>query len=371
MIESSEGLSDPPIPSRVRLARELRGMTQREVVEAMDPPVSSPAISQIESGKMRPSPATVQALARALEVPPGFFSAQWPEPHPAHTYFRNLRSTSVKERRRAQARTLLLGNFLAALDQHVRLPEVDVPQKPVSRGATREEIEEAARLVRQRWGLGDGPVPHVVRELERHGVTVARLRMGHRSVDAFSTWTLTHPIVLLSDDKSDNYVRSRFDAAHELGHLVMHRDTEPGTKEIEGQAHDFAASFLMPADVAREVLPDRLDAAGWSRLAELKRTWGISIAALIYRARALSVISPDAYQSAMRHMSARGWRKQEPGDRQMGAAEAPLLLERAVRRASIEAGKDVGDLVASAHLPVNDLLDLLEASTDSRPTLEL
>ena len=76
---------------------------------------------------------------------------------------------------------------------------------------------------------------------------------------------------MLTDDKTDNYVRSRFDASHELGHLVMHEDVEPGTREVEGQAQDFASSFLMPEVIAREELPGRLDAAGWSRLAELKR----------------------------------------------------------------------------------------------------
>lgn len=345
-------------------------MTQREVVDAMDGAISAPAVSQIESGKMRPSPATIEALATALQVPLGFFSAQWPDLS-AHTFFRDLRSTSVRERRRATAQTLLLSNFIAVLSQHVRMPEVDVPEVPIARGASRDEIEQSAQIVRRAWGLGVEPVPHVVRDLERHGIAVARLTMGHQSVDAFSIWTPSRPLVLLADDKSDNYVRSRFDAAHELGHLVMHRGTEPGTKEIEGQAHDFAASFLLPETAARDSLPARLDPAGWARLAELKRTWGISMAALLYRARALRVVSPDAYRAAVRYMSARGWRTQEPGDREMGAPEAPLLLERSVRRAAIEAGLSIQDLVASAHLPIDDLADLLEASVDDRPTIEL
>ncbi len=368
-----EPTPEPPGPARadrIRLARELRGMTQREVVDAIGGAISAPAVSQIESGKIRPSLATVEALAAALRVPPEFFSAQWPE-SPSHTFFRDLRSTSVRERRRAAAQTLLLSNFITALSQHVRMPEVDVPQVPIGRGAARDEIEQAAQVIRRRWGLGLEPIAHVVRELERHGIAVARLTMGHQSVDAFSIWSPSRPLVLLADDKSDNYVRSRFDAAHELGHLVMHRDTEPGSKEIEGQAHDFAASLLFPESVARDLLPARLDPAGWARLAELKRTWGISMAALLYRARALRVLSPDAYQAAVRYMSARGWRKQEPGDREMGAPEAPLLLERSVRRAAIEAGLSLADLVASAHLPVDDLVGLLKAAVDDRPTIEL
>ena len=103
----------------------------------------------------------------------------------------------------------------------------------------------------------------------------------------------------------------------------------------------------------------------------MKRVWGVSMSALLYRARTLSVLSAEAYQAAMRYMSARGWRRQEPGDREMGAPEAPMLIERSVRRAEIEAGISVEDLVRSAHLPVDDMRDLLAASVDDRPIIEL
>ncbi|MDE2717412.1 MAG: XRE family transcriptional regulator [Chloroflexota bacterium] len=361
----------PLLPDRIRVARELRGLTQRDVVERMGHTISPPALSQIEAGKIRPSPATAERLAVTLEVPLAFFSAQWPAGGQPLTYFRNLRSTSVRERRRASAQALLLSDFVAALEQHVRIPEIAVPTLQAPRGAAREEIEDIAQQVRNVWNLGHEPVPHVVRSLERHGIVVARLRMGDSTVDAFSIRIGRRPLVLLTDDKSDNYVRSRFDASHELGHLVMHRGVEPGTKEIEQQAHNFAAAFLLPEASARDELPGRLDATDWSRLAEMKSRWGISIAALLFRARALRIISADAYQSAMRYMSFRGWRRQEPGDREMGAPEAPLLLERSVRRAEVEAGLSTEALVRSAHLPLSDMNDLLEAAVDDRPIVEL
>ncbi len=363
--------SAPVLPDRIRVARELRGLTQRDVVEKMGHTISPPALSQIEAGKLRPSPATAERLAATLGVPLTFFSAQWPAGGQPVTYFRNLRATSVRERRRASAQALLLSDFVAALEHHVRIPEVSVPALHAARGAAREEIEDIAQQVRDVWNLGHEPVPHVVRSLERHGIVVARLTLGSSTVDAFSIRIGRRPLVLLTDDKSDNYVRSRFDASHELGHLVMHRGAEPGTKETEQQAHNFAAAFLLPEASAREELPRRLDAPDWSRLAEMKRTWGVSIAALLFRARALRIISADTYQSAMRYMSFRGWRRQEPGDREMGAPEAPLLLERSVRRAEVEAGLSTESLVEAAHLPLSDMRDLLEAAVDDRPVIEL
>lgn len=57
-------------------------------------------------------------------------------------------------------------------------------------------------------------------------------------------------VVVLGTDKNDR-ARSRFDGAHELGHFVVHGDQIWGVKEVEHQAHAFAAAFLMPADDIR------------------------------------------------------------------------------------------------------------------------
>ncbi len=360
----------PPRPDRIRLARELRGLTQREVVELMDYAITPAALSQIEAGKSRPRQQTLEMLAGALEVPETFFSAQWRTDGQPVTFFRHLRSTSVRTRRRAAAQVVLLADFVEALSQRVLLPELAVPSIPAARGASTEEIESAALRVREDWNLGMEPVRHVVRELERNGVVVARLRLDSTAVDAFAARAGSRPLVFLTDDKSDNFVRSRLDASHELGHLVMHEHVEPGTREVERQAQEFASCFLLPSECARELLPTRLDAAGWSRLMEIKRSWGISIAALLFRARSLRILSEDSYRSAMRYMSARGWRTQEPGDRELGSPEAPLLIERAIRRAKVELGLSFDALTRSAHLPTDDMRRLVEGAVDSRPTIE-
>lgn len=362
----------PAQPRRVRAARELRGLTQQAAVRRMERPITAAALSQIESGKVRPSVDTMRELAHALDVPVGFFTAHWPDvgsdDSSLVTYFRDLRATSARERRRAAALVLLLSDLVAALELHVRVPDVRIPQHDLASDDP-DEIEAAAEAVRAAWDLGTEPVPHVVRELERHGVIVARLTIGHQSVDAFSA-RLSRPIVLLTEDKS-NYVRSRFDAAHELGHLVMHQGVKPGDRVVEAQAHEFASSFLLPKAVAVRHLPIRLDAVGWTRLAELKRRWGISMAALLYRARRLHILTPEAYRNAMKYMSAKGWRSTEPGDREMGQPEAPLLLERALKALEVESGQNLEEFVRAANLPLQDILQLIDAAVDRRPTVEL
>jgi len=365
-----------PHPHRVRMARELRALTQQQVVARMPRPITAAALSQIEAGRVRPAAGTLDDLAAALEVPVGFFFVHTPglestvidDPAP---YFRDLRSTSARERRRSAALAILLNDLVAEIERHVRLPEPHFPDIPLSPSTGREEVEEAAENVRRRWQLGDEPIVHVVRELERNGVLVARLALGHRSIDAFSVRFDQHPLVLLTDDKTHNYVRSRFDAAHELGHLVMHRGQKAGGRAVESQAHDFAAALLMPRAAALEALPRRIDQVGWAQLAELKRRWGISMSALLRRANNLKIITNDAYRNSMKYMSARGWRTTEPGDREMGAPEAPLLLERALKRIEIESGQRLEDLVRIAYLPAADVMPMVKASLDQRPVIEL
>jgi Zn-dependent peptidase ImmA (M78 family)/transcriptional regulator with XRE-family HTH domain len=338
-------------------------------------PVTTAALSQIEAGKVRPSAESLRDLADALDVPLPFFFAEWPDGHAGDVlsrvpYFRDLAATPSKQRRRAAALALLLSDLVAALELRIRLPKFAVPNFAVDAQAGRHEIEDVAQALRGEWNLGDEPIPHVVRVIERHGVLVARLALGERSVDAFSVRFAHRPLILLTDDKS-NYVRSRFDAGHELGHLVMHGKADPNDRAIERQAHDFAASFLLPEAVARNELPYRVDSRGWAKLADLKREWGISISALLYRARDLGILTPDGYRNAMKYISARGWRTTEPGDREMGLPEAPALFERALRTIEVEYDMSREDVVRSAHLPLVDTLGLIDSSSDQRPTIQL
>jgi Zn-dependent peptidase ImmA (M78 family) len=142
-----------------------------------------------------------------------------------------------------------------------------------------------------------------------------------RRVDAFSTSAPHRPVVLLSPMKDDQ-ARSRFDAAHELGHLLLHHDVEPGSRIVEGQAQNFAAAFLAPAEEIVDDLPRRVDR---DALLRAKRRWGISLRALIYRAHALGVITESAFRRANIQLST--WGNPERGP--LGPPESPGLLGRA------------------------------------------
>lgn len=303
--------------ARLRTARELAGLSQTRL--AREAGLTPAAISQFESGAARPSPETTGVLARVLAVPPAFFGEAMTGSHDG--FFRSLRRTSVTDRRRARAIAHVAHDLAVHASAVGRFRAADMPCLPVSSPqAQQAEIEEAAARVRSLWGLPPGPVSNVVELLEGHGVAVTRLPLDNHDVDAFSLPFPDHPVVVLGSNKNDR-ARSRFDSAHELAHLVLHGEQIWGVKEVETQAHQFAAAFLMPADDIHDQLPTTVD---WPALFHLKQHWQVSLAALLMRARTLGRMNENVYLTAIKTASARGWRRVEPVP--LGRPEQPTRL---------------------------------------------
>ncbi len=307
------------------------------------------AISQFESGAARPRAETLSQLGDFLEVPPKFFELPLVESHEG--FFRSLRRTSVIDRRKARAVAHVAHDLAAQGWADRLLPALSLPPpEAMPIGADVEDIERAAAHVRDVWDISPGPAPNLVDLLESRGVIVLRLPLGSADVDAFSLPFPDRPVVVLGSDKNDR-ARSRFDAAHELGHLAMHGDDVWGLPEVEKQAHMFAAAFLMPrADIYAE-LPNR---AHWPTLFDLKRRWQVSLAALLMRAKTLGRMTEPAYLSAVKAASAMGWRRLEPVP--LGEPEPAQALRRLLRSAE--------GVAARSYLP-GQVLEKLEAATAS------
>ncbi len=304
------------VPERLRLARELSEWSQADLARQLR--VTPAAVSQFESGVTRPSADVTNRMAQTLNVPNAFFTVAVTDTHDG--FFRSLRRTSVAHRRRARALAHVAHDLAEAAGADI-LPPAALPRFPVNDlKAPREHLEQIASDVRQELGLPRGPISNVVALLEQLGVVVIRLPLDTADVDAFSLPFPDRPVVVLGAEKDDK-ARSRFDAAHELGHLIVHGDQVWGVKEVEQQAHAFAAEFLMPAAQIYDELPTRAD---WPRLFELKRRWQVSLAALLMRAKTLQRMSEPQYLTAIKAASARGWKRVEPVP--LGRPEQPKRL---------------------------------------------
>lgn len=284
-------------PTRLTQARTLIGMTKRRLADELG--VTPAAVSQYEMGTNRPRPDLLPRLAEILDVPLAFFLSGRPHARldASAAHFRSLRSTRAYQRAKAVAFTEQAWELTYALEKRVQLPVVDVPG--FAGGEVHPDTDlpgdpaSAARALRVAWDLGSGPITHLVRRLEGHGIVVIAPQRDEdlRSVDAFSTSRLPRPVIVLTPNRTDDVYRHRFSAAHELGHLVLHGDATPGDVVQEREADAFAAEFLTPRESILPELPSRADLR---KLSVLRSTWGVSVHSLLYRCRELGLLSDSA-----------------------------------------------------------------------------
>lgn len=319
-------------PERLTLARELRGLTKTELAERIQK--SPGAISQFEVGRTKPEAGTVAAMALALQVPAGFFARSGGR-QPLATesaYFRSLRSTSQGRRRQLLAKAVLVSELVDLLEEEVEFPPADVPQAD-ARPRSVDDIEDLADEVRKRWGLGLGPITNLVALLESKGILVLRLPDDFTDVDAFSVRSGQRPLIFLVTAK-DSTSRTRLDGAHELGHLVMHHDVNPGDAGMEREANRFASALLFPREHFLHEGPRSLN---WGLMYELKARWGMSVAAIVRRSFDLGMIAESTYRRGFMHLNSTGKRRNEGQEPEV---EEPTMLRDSLAMVAVDSSME-------------------------------
>jgi Zn-dependent peptidase ImmA (M78 family)/DNA-binding XRE family transcriptional regulator len=331
--------------SRVDLARRRRGMTKGALAKAAG--ISPRNLSTYEKEEQLPTAETVGRLASALRFPVEFLCGpDLDEPSPEGASFRALSRLTARERDQALgsgALALALGDWI---EEHFDLPEPAVPQHPGL------DPEMAAEAVRSAWGLGEKRIPNMVHLLEAHGVRVFSLAENSASVDAFSFWRGETPYVFLNTKKTAEH--SRMDAAHELGHLVLHGHGGPQGRVAEEEAQTFGASFLMPAGSVRAEAPR---GARIGQLIKAKGRWKVSVANLAVRMHRLGLLSEWQYRSVFIELNRRGRTKEPtlPGEDPL-PQETSQILEKVFK---VLRGENVSQasVAQSLHIPPSDLND--------------
>ncbi len=197
-----------------------------------------------------------------------------------------MSSISARERDAALAAATLAFGIMDWVRARFDLPAPDLLDL-----AHERDPAAGARALRQHWAIGEKPIGNMVALLEAKGVRVFSLAERTKNVDAFSCWRREEPYVFLNTMKSSE--RSRFDAAHELGHLILHKHGgAQRDRSVEMEANAFASSFLMPeADVVSHA--PRYGSV--SNIVSAKRRWGVAAVALAYRLHKLGLITEWQY----------------------------------------------------------------------------
>ena len=231
--------------------------------------------------------------------------------------------------------------FHSWVSERFRLPPPDLPT------LNKPDPETAAGMVRARWGLGATPVRNTVHLLEAHGVRVFSIAPEYSEVDAFSFFHEGVPFVFLNTMKTAE--RGRFDAAHELGHLILHgQGCDLVRSHAEQEANDFASAFLMP----RESVSAHMPASPFiDQIIYGKKIWNVAALALTYRLHDIGMLSDWHYRTICMELGLRGYRTTEPDG---ATRETSQLLEKVFRSLRSRAVSRA-EIANELHVYPNDL----------------
>jgi len=344
---------------RLREAREARGLSAISLSDLTQ--VSAQAIYQYENGRRSPSPEALDRIAAATNLPLTFFTLPARIEDSGLIFYRSMSTATKGARNRARHRFNWLRDIASYLSEFVAFPDPNFPSLDLPDDfmlVSNDEIERIADEVRRHWRMGTGPIANMVLLLENQGAIIARDRLGAATLDGLSQFASEEgrPYIVLGIDKGSP-ARWRFDAAHELGHIILHSNVRRENfsrleqfKKIEDQANRFAGALLLPlASFGDDLFGISLDA-----FRSLKPRWNVSVAMMIIRARDAGLMSEDAERKLWIGMSRRKWRLSEPYD-DTTQIEEPRLLRRSFELILNEGGQTPADITGRIGLPSLDI----------------
>ena len=312
---------------RMRQARLAAGLSLEDLAAKLNPPITKQALSKYETGASQPSPSRLAELAAALNVR---VSALLVEPQIEIRWQAYRKLASLTKARQEQVTAIAAQR----LEAEVRLRELfhlgewhDLPGRIDVQNLS--DCEYAAAAVRMHWDLGYRPVDSLLELIEERGGAVLAWPEPW-GLDGLSGWANRMPVLVLNGAMPPD--RLRFNAAHEIGHLVM--EPTGDEKQDEKFALRFAAAFLVPAEAARHELGTHRRGLDLDELGLLKQRWGFSMQGWIRRAHDLDIIGDDLYRTLNIRFHRAGWHRSEPFP--YTASESPALFRRLLLRALAE-----------------------------------
>jgi len=355
-------------------ARLANGLSKKALAEKID--VTSMAISRYESNQDKPTHDKLVSIATALGFPYDFLTRKaWPESL-GPTFWRNQVAETKASREMTEQRMKWLCEIFWTLEDELAFPDLDFPDLDVPndfRQITPLMIEKYAEQVRREWKLRKLPIQDVVLSVENAGVPVVMLKIASEKQDGFFFRSSILNRGFIGVNVNDTTaVRARFDVAHELGHLLLHRNVtaseERDTNDhrlLEQQAHRFAGAFLFP----RESFLEEIAVPTLDYFYANKKRWGMSIAAMVTRSSDLGMIEKETKSQMYISMNRRGWRgngNREPFDDTM-EIERPRMIRRGVE-ALVESGEYSDDFLEHMlSLPRNEIEQLVGCVRDGIP----
>ncbi|EHI97669.1 protein of unknown function DUF955 [Clostridium sp. DL-VIII] len=332
VIEFGSIKSNKIVPAKLKEARVARALSLSQLSKLIG--VSSQAISQFEKGETKPSSQTLFKLIEILDFPINFFCSNHNQSLENEIiYFRSNKNITKKLKDACKSRITWIEKVYMLIESYFELPKLQIPKlaEVDVESIDNRKIEELTLRLREYWGLDQSPIDNLVDLLQSKGFVITKLKIGTKKIDAFSIWKNGVPYIFLGDDK-ESVTRLRFDLAHELAHLLMHRYIDKEELEedkelynkIEEQANYFASAFLLPIEAFnKEVISSSIDS-----FILLKKRWKVSISAMIKRCQNANILTDNQIRYLNSQMIKYGYYRKEPLDEEI-KKETPYLFKQA------------------------------------------
>ncbi|MEX0582630.1 MAG: XRE family transcriptional regulator [Sneathiella sp.] len=369
------------VGARLTEARRARCISGTDLADLIG--VSVQSISKYENEHQSPKIDLLYRLAEQLNFPHDYFLRPLPAIDERPVFWRSKFSAPPVLRDRAAVRLEWMKEVIDYIATYFDLPALNIPKIdfPDDGIVDSEFVERTAAEIRSHWKIRSGPMPDTIEYLENNGILVSRIHVRAEKLDAFSQWSdrFNMPFVVLSRDKA-SAVRQRFDALHELVHIIIHANISQRRlndrafyKIIEKQADQIASAMLLPDyEFTSELYAPSLDA-----FLTLKERWGTSVAAMIMRCRSLEILDDESAKRLWINYNRRRWRNGEPLDGKM-EKEQPQLIRRSFEMLIEEGVQSPSEIIKALPFPASDLEEItdlepgtLSGITQSRAAPEL
>lgn len=296
---------------KLKSARKMKGFSMQDLVDRMENKISKQSISKYETGEMKPDSEILSLICKALDVNPDYFTR--PSMELLEIEYRKKVDLSNKELESIKEQAIY--HFQRYMELEEILGEEKRFENPINDILIDHEdkIEEAANALREKWNIGSkAAISNVIELLEEKGIKVFELDSSE-SFDGCKATISGFPVIVLNAKVNKSIDRKRFSALHELGHIVLRFAPHFTEKEVEKLCHAFAGAFLMPEKLFRKEFGENRQNVLIKELVLLKEIYGISIQAIMARARRLKLISETYYKTFSIFFSKMGHRTNEPG----------------------------------------------------------
>lgn len=318
---------------RFKSARLMKGFSLQDLADALDNQLSRQALHRYEKGEVMPDSERINLLSKALDVNPGYFF-QRTKVELGEVEFRKLSKMPQKEASIIKEKTKEYLSRYLELEEILGLDvEFENPLKNFGIITSYDQVNNAAKQLREYWGIGNGAIFNVVELLEDKNIKVVKLDVDE-DFDGLQTFVNgTIPVVAYNVKKANKPDRIRLTLLHELAHLLL-TFGDITLKQKETLCFQFAGAMLLPEETLRSELGDHRNKLSINELGNIKKQYGISMQAIVMRAKDCGIINEHYTKQFFFLIKQMNWKVDEPVE--YNGVEESNRFEQLLFRALIE-----------------------------------